>query len=85
MTVTVSVNIISSSSKEIRDEINRLEIFTETLKKELARRIDGDCFKYGFLTNYGYRGYDTFAEAAKAAQEYYNDPDGGYNVVKVYL
>jgi len=81
----MNVNIVSSSSKEIQDEINRLEFTLTTLKNELVRRKGVDIKKYGFITYAGYEAYDTFAQAANAAVKYYKDPDAAYKVINVYM
>jgi hypothetical protein len=79
-------NLVNTSGDELRSKLIQLEQACRSIRAVLAiRQDDGNKFRYGYMTNSGWTGFDYLSEAIDAIVKETGDPDAGYRVDKVYL
>lgn len=76
--------LYSKSKNEIQGDIRELQAKLDAYNRELANRVEGDTFEWGFNKNGTLTSWETFDEAVEAAVEFFKDPDAGYQVHKIY-
>jgi hypothetical protein len=74
------------STVRLAQAIDEMKAITENITKEIASRVHG-VTRFGFYDPnvYGYRHYETWEEAADAAEQIFGSPDDRYRVHKVYV
>ena len=74
------------STERLARAIDQMKALTENITKEIASRTQG-VTRFGFYDPnvYGFRHYETWEEAADAAEDIFGSPDDRHRVHKVYV